>query len=54
MDKQLELVAKSYDRTIDLGSKGIDLYRDLPDYITSRTTGEDKDMGIGYYLRCRK
>lgn len=35
MEKQLELVAKSYDRTIDLGRKGIDLYKDLPSYITN-------------------
>lgn len=33
MDGHLELVAKSYDRTIDLGRKGIDLYKDLPEYL---------------------
>ena len=35
MDDQLELVAKSYDRGIDLGRKGIDSYDDLPSYITN-------------------
>lgn len=29
----LELVAQSYDRTIDLGRKGVNLYAELPDYI---------------------
>lgn len=33
MENQLELVAKSYDNAIDLGRKGIDLYKSLPDYI---------------------
>lgn len=35
MENQLELVAKSYDKTIDLGRKGIDLYNNLPDDITN-------------------
>lgn len=34
MKKQLELVAKSYDKGIDLGRKGIDSYGSLPSYIT--------------------
>jgi AraC-like DNA-binding protein/ubiquinone/menaquinone biosynthesis C-methylase UbiE len=32
---QLESVAKSYDKTIDFGRRGIDLYTELPDYITN-------------------
>jgi SAM-dependent methyltransferase len=35
MDNQLKIIAKSYDKTIDFGRKGIDLYKDLPDYITN-------------------
>ena len=35
MNDQLELVAKSYDRGIDLGRKGIDSYDNFPSYITS-------------------
>lgn len=35
MKKQLELVAKSYDKGIDLGKKGIDSYSNFPSYITS-------------------
>jgi ubiquinone/menaquinone biosynthesis C-methylase UbiE len=35
MECQLELISRSYDRTIDYGRKGIDLYKDLPKYITS-------------------
>jgi len=35
MDNQLELIAKSYDKAIDLGRKGINLYKDLPEYITN-------------------
>ncbi|MCH5286227.1 MAG: class I SAM-dependent methyltransferase [Christensenellaceae bacterium] len=35
MDKQLEMVAQSYDRGIDLGRKGIDSYDNLPESITS-------------------
>lgn len=35
MKKQLELIAKSYDRGIDLGKKGIDSYDNFPSYITS-------------------
>lgn len=34
MENHLELIAKSYDKTIELGKKGIDLYNDLPEYIT--------------------
>lgn len=37
MENQLELVAKSYDRAIDLGRKGIDLYKELPEYITNHS-----------------
>lgn len=32
---QLELVAKSYDKAIDLGRRGVDLYKELPEYITN-------------------
>jgi SAM-dependent methyltransferase len=32
---QLELVAKSYDKAIDLGRKGIDSYNELPEFITN-------------------
>ncbi|WP_040948967.1 class I SAM-dependent methyltransferase [Gorillibacterium massiliense] len=35
MDNQLELVSKSYDKAIDFGRKGIDLYEDLPEHITN-------------------
>lgn len=35
MENQLELVAKSYDKAIDLGRRGIDLYKELPEYITN-------------------
>ena len=35
MKKQLELIAKSYDKGIDLGRKGIDSYDNFPSYITS-------------------
>lgn len=35
MKKQLELIAKSYDKGIELGKKGIDLYDNFPSYITS-------------------
>lgn len=34
MKNQLELVSKSYDKTIELGRKGIDLYKELPEFIT--------------------
>ncbi len=34
MEKHIELVAKSYDKAIEFGRKGIDLYKNLPDYIT--------------------
>jgi len=33
MEKQMELVAKSYDKAIDFGRRGIDLYKDLPEHI---------------------
>ncbi len=33
MESQLELVAKSYDKAIDLGRQGIDLYKELPEHI---------------------
>jgi len=32
---QLRLIAESYDHAIDLGRRGIDLYKDLPKYITN-------------------
>lgn len=35
MENQLELVEKSYDKTIEFGKKGINLYNDLPEYITN-------------------
>lgn len=35
MKKQLEMTAKSYDKGIDLGRKGIDSYDNFPSYITS-------------------
>lgn len=35
MDNQLELVAKSYDKGIDLGKQGIDSYENLPPHITN-------------------
>lgn len=35
MNKQLELVAASYDKTIELGRKGIDSYEELPEHITN-------------------
>lgn len=35
MKKQLELIAKSYDKGIDLGRKGIDSYDNFPSYITN-------------------
>jgi len=37
MNKQLDTIAKSYDRTIELGRKGIDLYENLPEEITNNT-----------------
>ncbi len=33
MESQLELVAQSYDKAIEMGRKGIDLYKDLPEHI---------------------
>lgn len=35
MEKQLKLLAESYDNTIDIGRKGINLYERLPEYITN-------------------
>lgn len=35
MKKQLELIAESYDKGIDLGRKGIDSYDNFPSYITN-------------------
>lgn len=35
MESKLDIVAKSYDNTIEYGRKGIDLYKDLPEYITN-------------------
>lgn len=35
MENQLELVAQSYDKAIDWGRRGIDLYKELPEYITN-------------------
>jgi SAM-dependent methyltransferase len=35
MEKQLDRVAKSYDKAIDFGRKGVNLYRKLPEHITS-------------------
>jgi ubiquinone/menaquinone biosynthesis C-methylase UbiE len=35
VENQLKLVAKSYDKAIDLGRRGIDSYKELPEYITS-------------------
>ena len=34
MENQLELVARSYDKGIDFGRRGIDLYKGLPEQIT--------------------
>lgn len=35
MKDQLQRIADSYDKGVDFGRKGIDLYDDLPEYITS-------------------
>ncbi|MFD1177828.1 class I SAM-dependent methyltransferase [Paenibacillus puldeungensis] len=35
MANQLESVSKSYDKAIDFGRRGIDLYEDLPEHITN-------------------
>lgn len=55
MKDQLERIAKSYDTSIELGMRGIDLYKQLPDYIRmdkdypifekARTEGLDSDSG---------
>jgi len=34
IESQLKSIEKSYDRAIELGRKGVDLYKDLPGYIT--------------------
>jgi ubiquinone/menaquinone biosynthesis C-methylase UbiE len=47
MEKQLELVAKSYDRAIDLGRKGIDDYNQLPEHIKN-------DPGYPLYQKMRE
>ena len=33
MENQLEIIADAYDKLIEFGRKGIDQYKDLPDYI---------------------
>lgn len=33
MENQLKLISKSYDKAIDFGRRGIDLYEDLPEHI---------------------
>lgn len=35
MESKLDIIAKSYDKTIEYGRKGIDLYKDLPEYIVN-------------------
>jgi ubiquinone/menaquinone biosynthesis C-methylase UbiE len=35
MESHLESISKSYDRGIDFGKKGIDLYKNLPEHITN-------------------
>lgn len=55
MKNQLELVAKSYDNSIEFGKMGIDLYKDLPEHIINdpdypifqkaRMEGLDSDSG---------
>ena len=55
MDNHLESIAKSYDRSVRLGRKGIDLYNNLPDYLkndpdyltfqNARSIGLDSDSG---------
>ncbi|WP_379134025.1 class I SAM-dependent methyltransferase [Paenibacillus sp. sgz500958] len=37
MENQLKLISISYDKAIDFGRKGIDLYEDLPEHITKHT-----------------
>lgn len=37
MENQLELIAKSYDKGIDFGRRGIDLYENLPENITNHS-----------------
>ena len=36
MGNQLEIISKSYDKAIDFGRSGIDLYEDLPEHITNQ------------------
>ncbi|MDF2541688.1 MAG: hypothetical protein K0S47_1406 [Herbinix sp.] len=55
MKNQLEMVALSYDRSIEFGKQGIDLYKDLPTFILNdpdypiflkaRMEGLDSDSG---------
>ena len=55
MNNHLDSVAKSYDNSIKLGRKGIDLYKDLPDhlkndpdyptFLKAREEGLDADSG---------
>ncbi|WP_086347585.1 class I SAM-dependent methyltransferase [Candidatus Enterococcus clewellii] len=45
MDKHLEQVGQSYDKAIDYGSKGIDLYQNLPDHIIN-------DPDYLFYQKC--
>lgn len=50
MEKQLKLIAQSYDKGIDNGNKGINIYENLPDYITSHPdypvyVSSQKDVG---------
>ncbi|MCL2610671.1 MAG: class I SAM-dependent methyltransferase [Defluviitaleaceae bacterium] len=55
MENHLEVIAKSYDRSVDLGRKGIDIYTNLPEYITNdpdystfqkcRAEGDDSSSG---------
>ncbi|WAJ22423.1 class I SAM-dependent methyltransferase [Lacrimispora xylanolytica] len=47
MNKQLELVAASYDKGIELGRKGIDSYENFPEYIT-------KDPEYELFLKMRQ
>jgi len=35
VDNRLEAIARSYDKAIDLGRRGIDQYQELPEYITN-------------------
>ncbi|WP_125142337.1 class I SAM-dependent methyltransferase [Clostridium transplantifaecale] len=63
MNSQLKSIAQSYDRAIELGKKGVDLYKNLPEYLKNdpdyskfqmaRECGIDSDSGrieIRYFL----